>query len=93
MSSRCLRDNLITTGYISCCVILFSVYFVCSIPILHCLLISSGDNDKWRPLDWNVFDCGIYSNSIPTWDTFLGIDRTFRLAVNLCDRVKISYMD
>ena len=86
-----MHVNEITANQIIHCVILLSVYFDCSSPIWHFLLISSGDTDDWRPSDWNVFSCLTYCNLIPNWDTFLGIDLTFNVIVNLYDRVMMSY--
>ena len=93
MTARYIFDNGITTNHSSCCVILRSVYFASSIPIWHLSLISPGHTDKWFPLDCNFFSGGTSLNSIPVWDTFIGIDRTFNLSINICDRVPISYRD
>ena len=73
-----LHGNGITDNSIICCVIIFSVSFVCSRIICRGLMAYSGDTDECRPLYRNVFDCGTSRNSIPTWDNFLGIDQ------NLC---------
>ena len=91
LSAWYLCDNEITANRISCCVFLLSVSFVYSIPIIHCYLISYEDTDEWPPLDWNAFACSISCNSIPNWGTFLGIYPTFTLAINLCNRVPMSY--
>ena len=59
--------------------VMFSVSFAFSIRICHHLLRSSVDTDEWCPLDWGVFACIKYYNSIPTWNNFLGIDLDFTL--------------
>ena len=91
LSDQYLHDNDITVYHISCCVILLSVSFACSIPIYHHSLRSSGNTNEWIPLDTNVFSCVTYYNSINNWDTFLGINHIFAVAINLCDRSTMSY--
>ena len=93
LSAWYLRDNGITSDNISCCIVIFSVSFSCSNPICHRLLRSSGDIYEWCPLDWNIFACVTSCNASPTWDNFIDIDRTLTVAINLCDRVPVSYRD
>ena len=89
--SRYLRDNGITANCISHFVVMFIVYFSCSVPIFHHFLRYYGDTNECIPLDWNIFACGVSFNSTPNRGTFLGIYRTFTMEINLFDRVPMSY--
>ena len=56
-----------------------------------CSMESHTGRFKVDDLTWSVFACGKIWNLITTWDAFIGINRTYNLAINMCGRVLISY--